>query len=233
MRDWTLEELADRVTRAGFKVTPAAIGNMESRGKTNPRSIYQIALVFGVTVRWLQTGKGEKMAKETGTDGAAPPDSLQSYVSDGISDVKIDRHPQVSHSSDNANTLEVFAATPGGETGGFLMGVMAVRKVGKPLGIADRDDVFAFQVITSDMAEKYNVGDMVIVERHRVAKASEFVLIELKAEGQPLRPMLLKKMIAMGDDKIRLQQFKPPKEFDVDRSRIEHIYRVMETIDLV
>jgi len=156
------------------------------------------------------------------------------YEGDRDSDVRqLDHHPQVSHSGEKENTLKVFESSPGGDAGGFLMERVSVHRVGKPTRIAERDDVFAFHVVTNDMAEKFRPGDMVIVEQHRAPRETDYVLVEMKSEPPALRPMLLKKLITAGADKITLAQLKPPKEFDVDRKKIERIYRVMEIVDLV
>jgi phage repressor protein C with HTH and peptisase S24 domain len=62
-RGWTQSELARRVVRAGFAtMSQGGIAQIERRGDTEPKSIVQLASALGVSVRWLQTGKGDKRA---------------------------------------------------------------------------------------------------------------------------------------------------------------------------
>src|SRR5260221_373888 len=62
-RGWSQVELAQRVTRAGYKMTQGGIAQIERRGETEPKSIVQLAQALGVSVTWLQTNRGDKQRK--------------------------------------------------------------------------------------------------------------------------------------------------------------------------
>src|SRR5258708_35347638 len=68
-RGWSQVELAQRVTRAGYKMTQGGIAQIERRGETEPKSIVQLAQALGGSGTWLQTNRGDKQRKaEVGED---------------------------------------------------------------------------------------------------------------------------------------------------------------------
>lgn len=62
-REWTQDQLAKRVKRAGAKtMSQPAVHKLETNPNAQTRAIGYFAQALGVNVRWLQTGKGEKLA---------------------------------------------------------------------------------------------------------------------------------------------------------------------------
>jgi len=56
---WSQAELANRVSKVlRRKVTQVAIHHIESRGAVNPRFVVELAQVLGVSLDWLQHGRG-------------------------------------------------------------------------------------------------------------------------------------------------------------------------------
>jgi phage repressor protein C with HTH and peptisase S24 domain len=83
-RKWTQLELAALVKKAGFEsMSQGGIAQIERRGDTQPKCIVQLAAVFGVTAKWLQTGKGEKHPPKLILPQPGPQVPIRSYVGAG------------------------------------------------------------------------------------------------------------------------------------------------------
>lgn len=62
-RDWSQADLAERVVKAGaHSMSQPGILKIESGATKRPTCVHELAKVFGVSVRWLKTGKGRKAA---------------------------------------------------------------------------------------------------------------------------------------------------------------------------
>jgi phage repressor protein C with HTH and peptisase S24 domain len=91
-RKWTQAELAALVKKAGFEsMSQGGIAQIERRGNSQPKCIVQLAAVFGVTPKWLQTGKGEKHPpKPRPVPAEGPQVAIRSYVGAGEEIMPID-----------------------------------------------------------------------------------------------------------------------------------------------
>jgi transcriptional regulator with XRE-family HTH domain len=63
-KGWSQEQLAENVSRRGYKIGQSAIGNIEAERVKNPKCIVQLAAALDISPVWLQTGKGQKEATE-------------------------------------------------------------------------------------------------------------------------------------------------------------------------
>ncbi len=63
-RDWSQQELADKVNRPGGQISQTGIDKLEKRDAKRPRYSAEIAAALGVNERWLLTGKGAKEPSE-------------------------------------------------------------------------------------------------------------------------------------------------------------------------
>lgn len=75
---------------------------------------------------------------------------------------------------------------------------------------------------------------LVYVEARRAPGIGDYVVAELApTEGSPEKPALLKELVGLTASKIRLAQYNPPKVFEIDRSKVVKLYRVIDTDELL
>lgn len=60
--DLSQQELADRVTRLGYKITQTGINKIERRDTIRPKCLKELAIALNVTQEWLLTGHEPKRA---------------------------------------------------------------------------------------------------------------------------------------------------------------------------
>ena len=60
--DLSQQQLADRVTRFGYKITQTGIDKIEKRDTARPKCLKELAIALGVTQEWLLTGQEPKKA---------------------------------------------------------------------------------------------------------------------------------------------------------------------------
>jgi hypothetical protein len=51
--------------------------------------------------------------------------------------------------------------------------------------------------------------------------------------GDTVRPTFLKRLLGVTPTKVRLLQYEPRREFEIDRAKVVHIYRVVEPDELL
>lgn len=56
------QELADRVSRLGYKITQTGIDKIEKRDTARPKCLKELAIALNVTQEWLLTGHEPKHA---------------------------------------------------------------------------------------------------------------------------------------------------------------------------
>ena len=116
----------------------------------------------------------------------------------------------------------------------FEMNGTVVDYVRRPPRIAGRLDVFAAYVQGDSMMHWRKSGQLIYVEKAKPPSNMDYVLVELKPRGiDGTRPALVKQLLAVTPTKVRLRQYNPPKDFDLDRRTVLHIYRVMDWDELM
>lgn len=126
-----------------------------------------------------------------------------------------------------------FFATEIGQRGETLMSKKKAGKRRRTNGLYGRDDVFCFHVRTGEMANMFRPGALVVVE-DRLPKAEDGALIELGDDDKRgMRRMILREVVSIEDDRLRVRQFKPPRTTTILRKDIVKIYRVMPLSEIM
>ena len=126
--------------------------------------------------------------------------------------------------------VPVMGTTVGGDQGDFEMNGEVAFHVPRPPRYTGRRDIFALIVQGTSMSPWREPGALVYVEGSRPPRNGEYVVIELKPRhGDTVRPTFLKKLTGRTPTKLRLLQFEPRREFDIELSKVVGVYRVIET----
>lgn len=133
--------------------------------------------------------------------------------------------------SEMPKDVPVFGTIVGGTSDQFdfeLNGTI-VDYVRRPPRFNGRIDVFAAYVQGTSMSPWREPGQIVYLESVKPPRNRDYVLVEMKPRDVTgVRPALLKRLISVTPTKVKLQQFQPPREFDIDRASVLRMYRVVE-----
>lgn len=116
----------------------------------------------------------------------------------------------------------------------FELNGTVVDFVRRPPRLAARSDVFAAYVQGDSMIHWREPGQLVYVESARQARVMDYVLVELRPQGgEGTRPAMIKRLLAMTPTKLRLRQYNPARDFDIDRRAVARLYRVLDWDELL
>lgn len=125
--------------------------------------------------------------------------------------------------------LPVKGVAVGGDDGDFQLNGDTAYYVPRPPKYRGRTDVFAVIVQSSSMSPWREPGSYVYAEEFRPPKNGEYVIVEMKPErGGTAKTAIIKRLMGSTAHKIRLLQYEPRKEFEIDKSRVFRMYRVIE-----
>ncbi len=232
-KKWTQADLAKAVTRAGFKITQAGISNIENRGDTNPQCLPELAQVLGKSTQYLRTGKGEHSATGLSDSGAA-------YEVEPAPNATLAANaPLPPMRGDMSKDVPVYGTVVGGSSSAnadFELNGQIVDYVRRPPRFAGRPDIFAAYYQGDSMLYWREPGQLVYFERARAPRANDYVLVELRPpdhDSDGVRPALIKRLLAITPTKIRLRQYNPAKDFDIDRSKVLQVVRALDLDELL
>lgn len=231
--------------KLGGKLSQQSVANIENGIVKRPGAILHIAQALGVNAVWLQTEKGPKEA--------VPPKSIELAANDtGLEPVY---YPQAGSGEDDIeNEVEEASGAPrpprhrewdidvpvlgtavgGDTTGDFELNGSIAFMAPRPPRFRGRRDIFAIITQGDSMSPWRERGQLVYIEGARPPKNTEHVLIEFKAPAADgVRPAILKKLVAVTPTKLKLLQYNPRREFEIDRAKVLQMLRVMETDELL
>lgn len=132
--------------------------------------------------------------------------------------------------SEMPRDVPVLGTVSGGR-GGLQMNGEAVDWVRRPPRLVGRADVFGVYVEDLSMVPAFKPGALVIVEKARPPAPGDDVVIEIMEGGE--QRALIKNLVLSNHKIVRLQQYNPPKEIEIDRAQIVRMFRVMPLADLL
>lgn len=136
---------------------------------------------------------------------------------------------------DMPKDVPVYGTGQGGDgDGDFELNGQIVDYVRRPPRIAGRRDVFAIYLQGRSMWPWRDSGQLVYAETARAAKNLDFVIVEMKpTPSDDVRPALVKRLLAVTPNKVKLEQFNPAKTIEIDGRKILKIYRIMDWDELL
>jgi phage repressor protein C with HTH and peptisase S24 domain len=139
--------------------------------------------------------------------------------------------------SEMPKDVPVYGTVVGGEGNhlvDFELNGAVVDYVRRPPRLASRSDVFAAYVQGDSMIHWREPGQLVYVESAKPPRVMDYVLVELRPQaGEATRPAMIKRLLAVTPTKLRLRQYNPPRDFDIDRRTVLRLYRVLDWDELL
>ena len=172
----------------------------------------------------------------TTADGAAPSFATSSFATDLAGNVApafdAPGRPMLGHM---ASDVPLYGTAMGGDGNGeFEMNGTVIDHVARPPGIHGRGDVFALNVVGDSMWPWRKPNSLIYVERDRAPSVNDHVVVELRPiAGSSVRQTVVKLLVGISAKTLKLAQYRPAKEFDVDRKMVFRVYRVLEWDELM
>jgi phage repressor protein C with HTH and peptisase S24 domain len=139
--------------------------------------------------------------------------------------------------SEMPKDVPVYGTVVGGDGNhlvDFELNGAVVDFVRRPPRLASRSDVFAAYVQGDSMIHWREPGQLVYVESAKPPRVMDYVMVELKPQGdEGTRPAMIKRLLAVTPTKLRLRQYNPARDFDIDRRTVLRLYRVLDWDELL
>jgi len=134
-----------------------------------------------------------------------------------------------------ASDVPLYGTAMGGDGNGeFEMNGTVIDHVARPPGILGRGDVFALNVVGDSMWPWRKPNSLIYVERDRAPSVNDHVVVEFRPiAGSSVRQTVVKLLVGISVKTLKLAQYRPAKEFDVDRKTVFRVYRVLEWDELM
>ena len=157
-----------------------------------------IARALGVTAEWLQDG------------GPAPSKSAPAPRPGGN------------------EKLKVLGMAECGPDGWSLWNGDVIDMVARPAGLAGVPGAFAVYAVGDSMEPRYYQGELIMIHPGKPLTTGAFVLVQRRPrnDGEPPRAVI-KRLVKRTGSKVVLEQFNPPKSFEIKAGDIVSIYRVV------
>ncbi len=131
--------------------------------------------------------------------------------------------------------VPLYGTAMGGDGNGeFEMNGTVIDHVARPPGIMGRGDVFALNVVGDSMWPWRKPNSLIYVERDRAPSVNDHVVVEFRPiAGSSVGQAVVKLLVGLSGNRIKLGQYRPAKEFEVDRKTVFRVYRVLEWDELM
>jgi phage repressor protein C with HTH and peptisase S24 domain len=162
------------------------------------RHLVSIARALGVTAEWLQDGMGPAPSKPTQARAGA------------------------------AEKLKVLGMAECGADGWSLWNGDVIDLIDRPAGLAGVPNAYAVYVVGASMEPRYHPGEVVHIHPGRPIDIGAYVLVQKKPKASGEAPLaVIKRLAKRTGAKITLEQFNPPKQFDIKTGDVVSMHRVV------
>ena len=162
------------------------------------RHLVAIARALGVTAEWLQDGAGPAPSKPAAARSCA------------------------------MEKLKVLGMAECGADGWSLWNGDVIDLIDRPAGLAGVPNAYAVYVVGASMEPRYHPGEVVHIHPGRPIDIGAYVLVQRKPKASGEAPLaVIKRLAKRSGAKITLEQFNPPKSFDIKAGEIVSIHRVV------
>ena len=124
--------------------------------------------------------------------------------------------------------IPVMGIAEGGANGDSLWNGEIVDRVDRPPSLSGAPNGYATYVVGTSMEPRYHPGEMIYVHPGKPVTVGCYVLVQLapREEGAP-PPALIKRLAKRMNTKIVLEQFNPPKTFDIALKDLLTIHKIV------
>jgi len=188
----------------GVGISQAAIAKIESGETTKSKWLPEIMRLLNIPVG----SQPEAPAEEASTDLALQRQSMPLDI-------------------------PVKGVAVGGSDADFSFNGSVSEYVRRPPGLAKTNGVYAVYVTSDSMSPRFDPNDMLYVSALRPAAIGDYVVVELHPEedGVPGKGFI-KRLVRRGATVVKLHQFNPDCDIEIETARIKSIHRVFTINEL-
>ena len=161
------------------------------------RHLVSIARALGVTAEWLQDGHGPAPAKAIAARGREP------------------------------ERLKVLGMAECGPDGWSLWNGDVIDMIERPASLNGVASAYAVYVVGASMEPRYHPGEVVHIHPGKPVSVGSYVLVQRRPKGGETPLAVIKRLVKRTPAKITLEQFNPPRIFDIKAGDIVSIHRVV------
>lgn len=116
--------------------------------------------------------------------------------------------------------LPVYGSAQGGPDG-MAIDYQPIEYMRRPQALEGVLDAFAFYVVGESMSPRFRHGERLLVHPRRPVRAGEDVLLILKDPERPDANAMVKTYLGRRGDVVLVEQYNPPKRFEILESQID------------
>jgi phage repressor protein C with HTH and peptisase S24 domain len=178
-------------------ITYQAIQQLEAGGGT--KHLVGIARALGVTAEWLQDGQGPAPARHSPSPRPG-----------------------------SADKLKVLGMAECGADGWSLWNGDVIDMIDRPAALVGIPNAYAVYVVGASMEPRYHPGELVHVHPGKPLTIGAYVLVQRKPKNDGDVPLaVIKRLAKRTGSKTVLEQFNPPRTFEIRNDEIVSIHRVV------
>jgi phage repressor protein C with HTH and peptisase S24 domain len=166
--------------------------------------------------------------------GVNPDDLRESVKAEIYPDTNVDLQsarvvPKVS-SGGTSDRINVLGMAECGPDGWALWNGDVIDTIPRPPNLLGAPRAYAVYAMGESMEPRYYNGELLFIHPGKPISIGDFVLVQIRPalEGETPRA-LVKKLVKRSGSKVVLEQFNPPKKFDIKADDIVSIHRITGT----
>lgn len=124
--------------------------------------------------------------------------------------------------------LKVLGMAECGPDGWSLWNGDVIDTVARPANLAGARDAYAVYISGASMEPRYHPGELAHIHPGKPVTIGAYVLVQKRPDGPGEPPLaVIKRLAKRSGTKITLEQFNPPKTFEIKVSEVVSMHRVV------
>jgi len=123
--------------------------------------------------------------------------------------------------------IRVLGLAECGPDGWSLWNGEVIDVVERPASLVDVSSAYAVYVVGASMEPRYQPGEVVYVHPGKPLAAGAYVLVQRRGKKGEPPVAVIKRLAKRTDAKVVLEQFNPPRTFEIKNADIVSIHRVV------
>lgn len=195
--------LARAASKANAPVSQQVVHHLLSARNTSSKHLPAIAEALGVSLDWLARG-----GEQTATLRRSP-------AKNGGPQAAPDRMP-------------VLGMAECGPDGWTMWNGDVIDTIPRPSNLFGAPKAYAVYIVGDSMEPRYYAGELAHIHPGKPITIGAFVLVQIRPEHDGDTPKaVLKRLVKRSASKIVLEQYNPPKKFEIKSDDIVSLHRVV------
>lgn len=206
-------------SKYGDPVSQQVVQHLASGRNTTSKHLLAIARALNVDIEWLIGGK--MLRAESGSPGVkGSPAALKASRKLAADAPRM----QVAE----AQRVPVLGMAECGPDGWSLWNGDVIDTIPRPSNLMGAPRAYAVYIVGDSMEPRYYAGEIAHVHPGKPVTIGAFVLVQIRPEHDGETPKaVVKRLVKRSATKLTLEQYNPPKKFELKADEIVSIHRVV------